>query len=56
MTESDWIILRVLVASVRTKAMVDPDYVRSVVYLLRKYKSAVVFDCIKQLQDERDKP
>ena len=51
MTKEDWIILRLLKASTRTQAVTNPDYVRSVVYLLKKYKSAVVFDCIKQLQE-----
>ena len=53
MAESDWVILRVLMAATGTKAVVNPDYVRSILYLLKKYKSAVVFDCIKRLQEEK---
>ena len=53
MTESDWVILRVLMAASKTSAVTNPDYVRSILYLLKKYKSAVVFDCITQIQDEK---
>ncbi len=53
MTESDWVILRVLMSASKTSAVTNPDYVRSILYLLKKYKSTVVFDCIKQLQEEK---
>ena len=51
MTKEEWIILRLLMAGAKTQAVAHPDYVRSLLYLLKKYKSAVVFDCIKQLQE-----
>lgn len=37
MTKEDWIILRLLKASCRTQAVTNPDYVRSILYLQKKY-------------------
>jgi len=37
MTKEDWIILRLLKASCRTQAQTNPDYVRSILYLAKKY-------------------
>jgi hypothetical protein len=53
MAESDWVILRLLMAGRATAAVTKKDYVLSILYLLKKYKSAVVFDCIKRLQEEK---
>jgi hypothetical protein len=39
MTKEDWIILRLLKASCRTQAIAHPDYMRSIIYLLKKYGS-----------------
>jgi hypothetical protein len=52
MTESDWIILRLLKASCRTQAIAHPDYVRSVLYLLKKYGSKGLDKHIAQLREE----
>ena len=53
MTESDWIILRLLVASCRTQAVAHPDYVRSTLYLLKKYGSKVLYGGIDRLHKEK---
>jgi hypothetical protein len=39
MTKEDWIILRLLKASCRTHAIAHPDYMRSILYLEKKYGS-----------------
>ena len=52
MTKEDWIILRLLKAACRTQAMTNPDYVRSILYLLDKYGMAALTDSITQLQAE----
>ena len=52
MTKEDWIILRLLKASCRTRATESPDYVRSVLYLATKYGSVGLNKCIKQLLAE----
>jgi hypothetical protein len=52
MTKEDWIILRLLKASGKTQSTINPDYVRSVVYLLNKYGMAGLTDSITQLQKE----
>jgi hypothetical protein len=52
MTESDWIILRLLKASTRTQAIAHPDYVRSVLYMLKKYGIKALDGYISQLHAE----
>ena len=52
MTEEDWIILRLLKASCRTQAVANPDYVRSVLYMLKKYGMDGLSDSITKLQAE----
>jgi hypothetical protein len=52
MTKEDWIILRLLKASTRTQAVAHPDYVRSVLYLLKKYGSKGLDKHIAQLHEE----
>jgi hypothetical protein len=52
MTKEDLIILRLLVASCRTQAVTHPDYVRSTLYLLKKYGSKVVYGHVDQLHME----
>ena len=52
MTKEDWIILRLLKASVKTQTVTNPDYVRSILYLLNKYGMAGLTDSITKLQEE----
>jgi hypothetical protein len=52
MTKEDWIILRLLRASCRTQAQTNPDYVRSVLYLLKKYGFKGLDKHIAQLHEE----
>jgi hypothetical protein len=52
MTKEDWIILRLLKASTRTQAIAHPDYVRSVLYMLKKYGSKALDGYIAQLHAE----
>ncbi len=52
MTESDWIILRLLKASCRTQAVTNPDYVRSILYLQKKYGSKGLDKHLAQLRGE----
>jgi hypothetical protein len=52
MTEPDWIILRLLVASCRTQAVTHPDYVRSTLHLLKKYGSKGLYEGIDRLHAE----
>jgi hypothetical protein len=52
MTKEDWIILRLLKASCRTQATTNPDYVRSIVYLMGKYGVDGLNDGITKLQEE----
>jgi hypothetical protein len=52
MTKEDWIILRLLVASCRTQAVTHPDYVRSTLYLIKKYGSKAVYGGIDRLHME----
>jgi hypothetical protein len=54
MTKEDWIILRLLKASCRTQAVAHPDYVRSIVYLLKKYGSKGLDRHIAQLHAEEN--
>lgn len=54
MTKEDWIILRLLKASCRTQAVAHPDYVRSILYLLKKYGSKGLFRHIAQLHAEEN--
>ncbi len=49
MTKEDWIILRLLKASCRTQAVTNPDYVNSIMYLLKKYGSKGLGKYIAQL-------
>lgn len=49
MTKEDWIILRLLMAGARSYNY-SPDYVRSVNYLVGKYKMSMLSDCINQLR------
>lgn len=49
MDKADWIILRLLKASCRTQAVTNPDYVRSITYLLNKYGSKGLDKHIAQL-------
>jgi hypothetical protein len=52
MTKEDWIILRLLKASCRTQATTNPDYVRSIMYLMGKYGMDGLNDGITKLQAE----
>jgi hypothetical protein len=49
MTKEDWIILRLLKASCRTQATTNPDYVRSIMYMLKKHGSKALDGYISQL-------
>jgi hypothetical protein len=52
MTKEDWIILRLLKASTRTQAITNPDYVRSVLYMLKKHGRKALDGYIAQLHAE----
>jgi hypothetical protein len=52
MTKEDWIILRLLMAGRATAAVTKKDYVLSILYLINKYSTKKVHDCIDQLYME----
>jgi hypothetical protein len=55
MKKRDWIILRVIRVAVRDnlyESSRNADVARSIMYLIRKYGSAHVMDCLGQLRDE----
>ena len=51
MTKEDWIILRLLSSS-RTQATTNPDYVRAVLYMIKKYGMKALDGYISQLHAE----
>ncbi len=52
MSKEDWIILRLLMAVSRALLYDNLDVARSITYLIKKYGSDMVVDCINQLHDE----
>ena len=52
MSKEDWIILRLLMAVSWALPYDNLDVARSITYLIKKYGSDMVVDCINQLHDE----
>jgi hypothetical protein len=55
MSKEDWIILRMIFVAVGMSPRVrtEPDVVRAIVHLHRKYGTDTVLACIDMLWDER---
>ena len=58
MTAEDWIIVRLLVlttqAHLRLRKGWDPEVIRCVTYMLRKYKSTAVDEAIDAIHKEKE--
>lgn len=50
MSKEDWIILRLLMAGVRTPATHSPDYPKAILYLRKKYGEKTLYEAIEQLR------
>ena len=50
MSKEDWIILRLLMAGVQTRATHSPDYPRAILYLRKKYGEKTLSQAIDQLR------
>ena len=50
MSKKDWIILRLLMAGVKTPAALNPDYPRAVLYMLKKHGAKNFNQAIQQLR------
>jgi hypothetical protein len=50
MNKRDWIILRLLAAGAGTRAALNPDYPRAVLYMLKKHGAKNLDKAIQQLR------